>query len=110
MSRPDPVAVKNILVSGLFLVALTGGVVAGEVEGREGQSGSPAAATTVKGSKSNTSERRGSPESKRTSNLNLSKSNINRSGSGAEEAGGSSPASQPSDGTVVKSKSNITNN
>ena len=63
--------------------------------------------TPIIKSKSNiTNNREGAPDDPdgltRASNLNLSKSNIDR------EAGGSDP--EPAEGAIVKSKSNITNN
>ena len=84
--------------------------------GRESSAPSVSERTTVKSGKSNSSdiadarggdegEGSGTPDPVEASNLNLSKSNINRA---AQPDDGGVPT--PSEGAIVKSKSNISNN
>lgn len=78
----------------------------------DGDAQEPSQATSVKGSKSNTSERvthgDAGEETERSINLNSSKSNAARTGQAPGDETDATPA--PQNGTIIKSKSNITNN
>ena len=78
----------------------------------EGTPGDPVETTTVKSSKSNSSDRvthnDAGEETERLINLNSSRSNAARAGQAPGDETGATPA--PQNGAVVKSKSNITNN
>lgn len=73
--------------------------------------GGPAETTTVKSSKSNSSDRvthdDAGEETERSINLNSSRAGL-RAGQAA--GGATDPAPAPQNGAIVKSKSNITNN
>lgn len=103
MLRFDLLPVRNVLAFGLLMTALNGGALADDGDERQHQAaGAATEATTVRSGKSNSSDRSGPPGTERASNLNLSKSNINRMGQQVEEAAGSTPAPQPSDGGPLK--------
>ncbi|TAL03271.1 MAG: hypothetical protein EPO03_11505 [Porticoccaceae bacterium] len=73
--------------------------------------GGPVETTTVKSSKSNSSDRvahAAGEETERSINLNSSRSNAARAGQAPGDETGATPA--PQNGAIVKSKSNITNN
>ncbi len=77
-----------------------------------GTPGDPVETATVKSSKSNSSDRvthdAAGEETERSINLNSSRSNAARAGQAPGDETGATPA--PRNGTLVKSKSNITNN
>ena len=77
-----------------------------------GTPGDPVETTTVKSSKSNSSDRvthnDAGEETERSINLNSSRSNAARAGQAPGDETGATPA--PQNGAIVKSKSNITNN